>query len=202
MSSENDSEIKNKNSDSDSSISDSNISDTSPDADSRPTFYYKNDRNRKIRAGGILYYKFTEAKDDILLLMINCNGMYEDFGGKTDKNDECIEDTIAREAEEESNNIFVKYEVYRKIVFDRPVYSWRLKYAVFIEDIKELEIDHEPTPEEFGTYENHAQINRTVVWVPYSLLKQESFINEKLHYRLRFKKFFNKLEDLFNKLIN
>ena len=47
--------------------------------------------------------------------MIYCDKKYEDFGGKTDKIDTCIEDTIAREAEEESNKIFKKSNVYNII---------------------------------------------------------------------------------------
>ena len=47
--------------------------------------------------------------------MIKANGKYEDFGGKTDRNDKSIEETVAREAEEESNGIFRKEDVMNMI---------------------------------------------------------------------------------------
>lgn len=160
----------------------------------RPTFFYRNDRNKKIRAGGIIYYKYIN--NEIHFLMIKCNGMYEDFGGKTDIDDNCIEDTVSREAEEESNNIFIRSNVYKKLICDKSLYSWRLKYVVYIQELTQLELVNEPQISDFGIYEEHAQIFRTVEWVPCSKLTKENFIYKKLHHRLRFKKFFSKINEL------
>lgn len=160
----------------------------SSDENERPTFTYKNAGN-KIRAGGVLLYK--KENDTTKLLMIKCNGMYEDFGGKTDKCDSYIEMTVAREAEEESNGILKNEAIYEQIVFLEPAYSQKSKYVVYL-----VQTEEDYDVEDFGTMEHHEKIHRTVEWVPVEKLTDPVFIKSKLHYRLRFKNFFDKIHEI------
>ena len=58
--------------------------------DSRPTFYYKNNKKNPIRAGGVLFYRFY-PDFEMLLIKPDDEIRYEDFGGKTDEKDKTIE---------------------------------------------------------------------------------------------------------------
>lgn len=161
----------------------------SSDEDERPTFTYKS-TDQKIRAGGVLIYR-KDKNDNIKFLMIKCNGRYEDFGGKTDKTDDYIETTVAREAFEESNGILKQEEIYEEIVFKEPAYFQKSKYVVyFIETKKNYKV------EDFGTMEYYEKVPRTVEWVPIENFSDPEFIRNKLHYRLRFKNFFDKIEQI------
>ena len=161
----------------------------SSDEDDRPIFTYKS-ADQKIRAGGVLIYR-KDKDDNINFLMIKCNGRYEDFGGKTDKTDDYIETTVAREAFEESNGILKQEEIYEEIVFQEPVYFQKSKYVVyFIETKKNYRV------KDFGTMEYHEKIPRTVEWVPIEKFSDPEFIRNQLHYRLRSKNFFDKIEQL------
>ena len=90
--------------------------------DDRPTFYYNNNNRCEIRAGGIIFYKHTRDMNEPEFLMIKNWDRYEDFGGRTDVIDNTIEDTICREADEESNGIFPKNEVHDLIKNLNPIY--------------------------------------------------------------------------------
>ena len=155
--------------------------------DDRPTFYYNNDLNYELRAGGLIYYKFNEKTNEYDFLLIKCNNKYEDFGGRTDMCDKCIEDTVAREAEEESNKIFKKKDVYKKIVDpsfsnNKKLYTKYSKYIVYL-----IETNKNYDPIKFGTMELHDNIPRTVEWISYSTITDKEFIKTKLHFRLKYK---------------
>ena len=155
--------------------------------DDRPTFYYNNDINNELRAGGLIYYKLNKLTNEYDFLLIKSNNKYEDFGGRTDMCDKCIEDTVAREAEEESNNIFKKDDIY-KIIIDqsfpnnKKLYTKYSKYIVYL-----VETDECYDPIKFGTIEYHDNIHRTVEWISYSTITNKEFIKNKLHFRLKYK---------------
>lgn len=165
----------------------------------RPTFYYKNDPANQIRAGGLILYRVTtdkNGKQDLEYLMIKWNGVYEDFGGKTDKEDMCYQDTVLRETEEESNGILNLYRTYKPVMNNEPVFYKECKYLTYV-----LKADIEYYPEEFDDIEYYENVARTVEWVPHSTLITKKFTKHKLHTRLLFREFFDKLRYIHNQEI-
>lgn len=65
----------------------------------RPTFYYN---NKPVRGGGILFYVNNNGRKEYLLR--KGKKYWGDVGGKTDKVDDSILDTIIREVVEETNS--------------------------------------------------------------------------------------------------
>lgn len=158
--------------------------------DGRPTFFFKNNQHLEIRAAGVLPYVRTE--EGVEFLMIRCNRKYEDFGGKTDIVDKSIEETAARETEEESNCILKKDMLLEKIKNNSiPAYSKHSKYILYF-----VEVDEYYHPRKFGTREKHENIKRTVEWVPIEKFKDIKFIEKYVHFRLKFSYFFNCLDKL------
>jgi hypothetical protein len=145
--------------------------------------------NCEVTAGGIVFYKNNN------LLMIRCNGKLEDFGGKADPKDMNIFETISREVDEESNNIFKKDELYKKIISKKVYISKKSKYLfIFVKVNKDYNV------EEFGNREIYENIPRTVEWVSIENFKDKEFVNENLAWRLRAKEFFKTIFDLYNTL--
>lgn len=159
----------------------------------RPTFYFKNNFNLPIRAAGVLPFK--REGDTIKFLMINRRNRYEDFGGKTDIQDLCIEETAVREAYEESNGIFSKELIIRQLYYTvlsktKVAYSKISKYIVFF-----VEITDDYDCDIFGNKEFHDNIDRTVEWVDIGNFIDSDFL-KKLHCRLKFNYFFYCLRKL------
>ena len=148
--------------------------------DNRPTFWYNNDENKKIRAGGVLFYKFNETTLNLEFLMIhNKNNYYEDFGGRTDIEDNDIIDTICREVEEESNKIFKKEFIRKELINSKSTYIKQCKYLLYFVELKNY---HDP--KKFGEIEIHDNIERTVEWITYDDFCNKNFL-EKLNFRLK-----------------
>lgn len=164
--------------------------------DERPTFYFKNNTENSIRAGGVLLYKFTEDTDEPEYLMINKEGKYEDFGGRTDIIDKCINDTIVRECQEESNNIINKVDIYPAMLKSKPVYCPRGKYMVYV-----VKTQNSYEPSQFGDREIHDDIPRTVEWVKHSDIMKHRNIHNFLHRRLKFNDFYNKLNNIYKNCV-
>jgi len=101
--------------------------------DIRPIFYYKNNMVCELKAGGVILYKYENK--NVKFLMIHSNNKYEDFGGRTDNHDKNIEETIAREAEEESNKILDKKSILNEI------HKYKNDVCDIRDEIDELEVD-------------------------------------------------------------
>lgn len=136
------------------------------DPNLRPTFYYKD--IYPIRAGGVLLYRMV--LNDIFILMINNNGIYEDIGGKTDTLDKTYNDTIRREVMEESNNIININK------FDNPIYFAKSKYIMYI-----MQTNENYDCNIFGNIELFNSMKRTFEWVHINDIKNNKI---KLHPRL------------------
>lgn len=157
--------------------------------DGRPTFYY--DGDHEIRAGGLLLYRYEDGMEEPEFLMIKTRGKYEDFGGRTDPLDNSIEDTICREADEESNGI-IKTDEVRELIKDyQPIYTPESKYLIYV-----VKTTTPYNPTEFGTIEIHDGISRTVEWIKLSKLLDKKFINRSVHVRLKFKLFIEHIRSL------
>lgn len=155
----------------------------------RPTFYYNNNEKLEVRAGGVVFYRYTKRMSEPEFLMVNYNGRYEDFGGKTDNIDNNIIDTICREVDEESNNIFSKIHVLNMIENKKPIYCQKSKYVVYI-----VKINKYVDPKKFGHKEKHNNVPRTVKWIKISNILNKEFIESMLHIRLKFYYFFKRIE--------
>lgn len=161
------------------------------DYDNRPTFYHNNEKDKPIRAGGILFYYQKEGEPEIL--MIKNQDRYEDFGGRTDNCDNSIEDTIAREVEEESNCVFHRQEIKSYLNDQNTIRMHNSKYLLYF-----VKLDKHYDPVVFGDKEYHDGFDRTVEWIPYTQLMDKDFIKSSLHYRLRNKNFFDGLRRCVN----
>jgi len=135
----------------------------------RPTFYTLD--RQPIRAGGILLYRFSTELE--FLMIRNTEQRYEDIGGKTDIGDKTIENTIIREAFEETNGLLNPVIP----VGTASRYFANGKYFLYL--VKANSYERQLTSEQFGTVEIHDGINRTIHWVP-----QKSLANLDIHPRL------------------
>jgi hypothetical protein len=160
----------------------------------RPIFYLNDNPENEIKAGGILFYKKTN--NDLDLLMILNRGRYEDFGGRTDIIDKDYLDTVAREVEEESNKLFNKLNIRKRLKNQEPIYIKGSKYVLYFIELTESE--QILTPENFGTKEIHDDIERTVEYINYNKLKDTTFIKQSLNFRLKNKLVFDKINSLIN----
>lgn len=157
----------------------------------RPTFYNDNNTEQEIRAGGLLLYRYEKDMKEPEFLMIKSRDKYEDFGGRTDMADKSIDDTICREADEESNGILNFEDMVELIKDKQTIYVGDSKYLLYI-----VKTNKSYNPDEFGTFEIHDKINRTVEWIKLSQLKNKKFSNKSLHVRLKCKQFFEFINKL------
>ena len=162
----------------------------------RPTYYYNdiNDNNNKknpLRAGGCLFYKFDE-NNKMHVLLIKNHGKYEDFGGKTDEVDKCIDDTIIREVMEESNYLIDECELKDQLDKNNCVYVKRSKYLLYIIEASEKQANL--TGKMFGNKELHDNLFRIVEWMEYEEMK----LKKNIHVRLLCADIFNHLDTINN----
>lgn len=146
-----------------------------------------------IYAGGVLFYRIKPITNELEFLMMKNRGRYEDLGGRVDCKDKTIFDTIAREVEEESNNLITRESVFDRIKTMPYLHTKVSKYIIFV--IKASEYEENLTSEMFGTREFHDNIERTAHWV--SLSEFYKFAKEKLiNFRLINRVVFDKLAEL------
>lgn len=159
----------------------------------RPTFYLDEAETEKpVRAGGVIFYRRVENKIDVLL--VENKGYYEDLGGCTDEGDKDIYDTVAREVEEESNNIFKRARLRKRILKADYVYMTRSKYIVYIIEASKKEAKLKQA--DFGDREIHDNFARTVKWIPMDIFLNADVIKHKLNFRLKNKNLFDKIKQL------
>ena len=144
----------------------------------RKIFYYKGDKKLEIKAGGILFVHGKEKKEVLIQKVFENDGKlrYSDFGGKTDNDDSTIDDTIARELHEESNEGIrnkstkesLSVDELRKMIDENiqieiyiPVIKYILKIVYFDDSKYELDFNT------IGTFEKKDKINRVVQWISY-----------------------------------
>ena len=160
----------------------------------RPTFNYKNDITKPVRAGGVILYK--RINNDIFILLIKKiigeTDRYEDIGGKTDIIDKDEFDTISRETQEETNCIINQKIIKNQIInSNKSIYSFKSKYLLYF--IKANKYEKKLTTEQFGFTENHDSIERTVHWVNIKLI-----IENKINLHPRLKLMGDELKDMFS----
>lgn len=158
----------------------------------RKTFYYEDNKDLAITAGGVIVYRSVKGKTDLLL--VESRGVYEDLGGRTDDDDDTIFTTISREAEEESNELLNKRSIKKRLKKAESVHIPKSKYVVYI--IKATEDESILKSADFGDKEIHDNISRKIKWISLSKFLSPDVIKYKLNFRLKSKTLFTKLKDI------
>lgn len=154
----------------------------------RPVF--KLNKN-EIKAAGILFYRISKKKNNLQFLMIKDDNGYSDFGGKTDKQDKTFLETALRETFEETNNVINERFIGKKLDNVKPICNKKSKYALYLCELKK-------TPfrcADFGNFELHDNIKRSVKWISYNRLSKMGRLN-KLNFRLRFRSFYEEIKKI------
>lgn len=134
-------------------------------------------------SAGVIFFRFKNGQLEFLLQHKpdkRQKWWYEDLGGKSNPEDKSLDDTAAREVDEESNNQITK--AYAKQLMSRDSIALlyqKAKYLVYIV--------HLPDQKEFdfGDHENHPKyvIKRYIKWVSLADVKKIPFAE--IHPRIR-----------------
>ena len=174
----------------------------------RPTFYNYGRKNQPIRAAGILYYRQDLDRSIHFLMQRKYysdwnektpNGcpdhFWEDLGGKTDKYDRHIKDTVARECAEETNFLIRGRSTLPKLDYKKSIYLKGSKYLLFV---AESPINYKT--QLFGNREDshgvEQSIPRTIEWVPEKYI----YLHKHMHPRLRYRKMQNIMSKMMHKV--
>jgi hypothetical protein len=149
------------------------------------------DKDKPVTAGGVIFYKFTNSTMKILL--IDSDRFIEDIGGTAEVKDKDIYDCVAREVEEETNNVFKKQNVLNRIKKSSYIYLPKSKYVVYF--IKSTKKEELLKVVNFGKKEIHDNIERTIKWYDVKKVLKSAII-QRLNYRIRNVTIFKKLRDL------
>lgn len=143
----------------------------------RPIFFYKN--RTYVSAGVILYTINPESQNCSFLLQRSSRNSweYEDFGGKSDKEDKSILDVALRECREELNfEGGITEEFLLTQLNDRRSFEYLVpscKYVLYMIYVP-FEFKTAMDMSVFGTYEKLDQIRRDVLWMSYKQLNELS----------------------------
>lgn len=154
----------------------------------RKIFYYNDDDTKPICAGGLVLYKFVNDKLELLLID---KKKYEDIGGKIEKTDNGIYETIMREVDEETNGIIKGDTIKNRLLKAHNVYIPHAKYIIYF--VKANNDEEKLDENDFGDIENHDKIKRKIIWMPYSILNSKNIMKYKINERIKSIKFFDKL---------
>lgn len=160
----------------------------------RKVFYFDNDKDKPILAGGVLLYN-----DNSVLVQKIPKGdsfVYEDFGGKVDFEDSSAIETISREWGEEINygikdkttNEYLDNKELKKILqsgMKKKIYIPTSKYfLILVElDLSKYSLDMD----KIGNKEIHEDVTRTIEWITFQQFIDSHFSHQ-LHPRLWGKK--------------
>ena len=132
--------------------------------------------NKSFYGGGVILYHGKK----LLLQKIEGREFWEDFGGKSDKEDKDIIETAVRECSEESNHVLNKDFLEELIKLNKKKCYYLLQnntYFIYVIYVPRV-VKEKLIPEIFGEKELHDNIRRKVEWV-------DKDVN--LHPRIRYK---------------
>lgn len=156
-----------------------------------------NSNNFDVIAGGLILYRI---RDSIMeLLLIEKNGQYEDFGGNTDLMDTDIYDTISRQFNIQSNNLFSKSKMKKRLLKTKNyVYMKKSKYIIFLIQTKKLE-DNLTSDDlaKFG-FTSNSTVKQTVRWVSIETFLHYDVLKYKINFRLKSKYLFDLIKQINN----
>ena len=137
--------------------------------------YPKKFKNRLFFGGGIILYH----NGKILMQKTEDRDYWEDFGGKTDKEDSSVIETAYRECEEESNQVITK-EFLSEMIDKNPDKCHYLlqsnSYFIYLIFVSRKDKEYLKS-KNFGKMEKHDKIKREVSWIDPS---------EELHPRIKY----------------
>lgn len=148
-------------------------------------FFMYNDKKNPLNAGGIILYKIDNNR--MYLLMIEKEGMYEDFGGNTKYYDETIHDVVSREAWEKSNKLLDKDSIKKRVASSKYIYNSDAKYISYFVHANEEEA--KLTNNDFEKKEVSGDIPQKIKWVPANIFFNKNIFKHKLPFKLRHKCF-------------
>jgi 8-oxo-dGTP pyrophosphatase MutT (NUDIX family) len=150
----------------------------------RKTIFLNDNPTKPVTAAGVILYRFDGKK--MQLLLINSRNKLEDIGGKIDQIDDSIEEAAAREVEEETNGMIKRDDIIDRLNATKSnelIYVKNSKYVIYV--IKADDAERELTKDEFGDYEDHDKIERTIQWVARDTAFSTAFIRgRKLNFRM------------------
>lgn len=165
----------------------------------KPCFNLDEDDKKPVTAGGVLFYR-KGISGDIELLLVHSRGQLEDLGGRVDEDDESIYDAVSREVKEESNKMFSKHKVLKRVKKCKDyIYMPKSKYVVYI--LKAGKKESKYVSDDFGDREIHDDIARTINWVPLKHFLKKEIIEHKLNWRLKSRQLFDKLKQIQSSLV-
>jgi hypothetical protein len=164
-------------------------------AHKRTVMYLNDDETKPITAGGSVFYKNIKGK--MMLLIIENNNKYEDIGGKIDPDDENIYTAVAREIIEETNGLIADDKLASRLEKASYAYVPKSKYVIFILSANSAE--KVLKKKDFGEYEEHDNIKRTIGWISREELCKSENIQFRMNWRMKSKALFDKLLDIENK---
>jgi hypothetical protein len=145
----------------------------------QPRFAFQN-RWNIITGSGVILYKWIGTELFVLLqknldIKHHNYGKYEDLGGKVDKYDVNFFETAAREAQEESNDVFKKKDLYTRMMCGRRKVMSVGSYNVIIMEA----IDNEKylNSRMFGNTEFHTGCLREIQWTPCSQIENNDIVH-------------------------
>jgi ADP-ribose pyrophosphatase YjhB (NUDIX family) len=160
----------------------------------RPVFYHNDDKELEVKAGGVIIYKIHKKTKKMSMLLIKNRGKYEDIGGCTDQKDKSIQDTIAREVDEETNSIIKSKNIKKRFEDGVEVFNKWSKYLIYV--LEATDDERKLKSDDFGDREIHDDIERTVHWIKYDSFIKNDFIKDKLNFRLKNKIIFEQLKKI------
>jgi hypothetical protein len=137
----------------------------------RPVFLVK---NRIYVSAGVLPYTVEEdgTRSFLVQKILDCKWKYEDFGGKSDIGDTCIEDVAFRECAEEMNNVGpITREYLKSQLKDNRSVIYRIpddKYMLYIIYVP-IDLKNTLNLEIYGNV-NDDHTTRKVEWISYKNL--------------------------------
>ncbi len=140
----------------------------------RKIFYTDDNLGSKISAGGIIFFRYDIKTDKVKLLLQFVNrydkyskkskNQFEDIGGRTEQEDDCIQTTIIRELVEETNGLISKDKALSLLENDYgKIYCHHGMYMMYVvqadSDIIRI------STKDYGDKEFHTDKNRSFSWV-------------------------------------
>lgn len=173
----------------------------------RKPFYFKNDEEKPIIAGGVILYKIEKEK--IYLLLIDSKGYYQDLGGKinntqdlkdsensenSENSKNLIFDLISKEVNRDSNFILDENSIKKRLITAKSAYTQQSKYIVYV--IKANDEESKLTSEYFSQNETDVNISRRIKWVLLDSFIKPNIIKHKVSVRLKNTYFFDILKNI------
>lgn len=153
-------------------------------------YYFDNDPSKPISAAGVLIYR--NHQDKMLCLIQDHNNLYEDIGGKIDRVDGQMIETIGREVEDETNGIICSSDIIGRLATAKKIYIPASRYCLHIIEANEKETML--SKEDFREDVKH--IRRTIGWIAREDMARPSTIRYRINFRLRNKALFDYLKEI------